>query len=161
MIRLAVRVRHEHAELVLAELLELVPAGVEEVPVGEEMVEYAVYGAPGELPRLPALIEAHPGVVPTTLTGSLSTGMNYGIGGANASYRTVLDGIRLGGFDLYHRRVDVVLAANGAFADRVDAGNVGLGVLRNFVATFDLGNSAMYLTPGTAFDDGRSRTARL
>jgi ribosomal protein L11 methyltransferase len=54
-IRLAVRVRHEHAELVLAELLELVPAGVEEVPVGEEIVEYAVYGAPGELPRLPAL----------------------------------------------------------------------------------------------------------
>jgi ribosomal protein L11 methyltransferase len=54
-IRLAVRVRHEHAELVLAELLELVPAGVEEVPVGEEMIEYAVYGAPGELPRVPAL----------------------------------------------------------------------------------------------------------
>jgi ribosomal protein L11 methyltransferase len=54
-IRLAVRVRREHAELVLAELLELVPAGVEEVPVGEEMVEYAVYGAPGELPRVPAL----------------------------------------------------------------------------------------------------------
>jgi ribosomal protein L11 methyltransferase len=54
-IRLAVRVRHEHAELVLAELLELAPAGVEEVRVGEEAVEYAVYGAAGELPSLPAL----------------------------------------------------------------------------------------------------------
>ena len=54
-----------------------------------------------------------------------------------------------------------MLATNGAFADRVDAGNVGLGVLRNFVATFDLGNAAMYLTPGTAFDDGRRRTARI
>ena len=31
----------------------------------------------------------------------------------------------------------------------------------SFVATFDLGNSAMYLTPGTAFDDGRHRTAHL
>jgi ribosomal protein L11 methyltransferase len=54
-IRLAVRVRREDAEIVLAELLELAPSGVEEVGVGEEMVEYAVYGAPGELPRLPDL----------------------------------------------------------------------------------------------------------
>jgi ribosomal protein L11 methyltransferase len=52
-IRLAVRVRHEQAEFVLAELLELAPAGVEEVQVGEETVEYAVYGSPGELPELP------------------------------------------------------------------------------------------------------------
>ena len=54
MIRLAVRVRREQAELVLAELLELAPGGVEEVAVGES-VEYAVYGAPGELPSLPDL----------------------------------------------------------------------------------------------------------
>ncbi|HEY4825483.1 MAG TPA: 50S ribosomal protein L11 methyltransferase [Solirubrobacteraceae bacterium] len=54
MIRLAVRVRREQAELVLAELLDLVPSGVEEVSVGSgEIVEYAVYGAPGELPALP------------------------------------------------------------------------------------------------------------
>jgi ribosomal protein L11 methyltransferase len=57
-IRLAVRVRHEHAELVLAELLELAPAGVEEVRLSEATVEYAVYGAPGELPSLPALTAA-------------------------------------------------------------------------------------------------------
>ncbi len=55
MIRLAVRVSGEHAELVLAELLELTPAGVEEVQVEEGMIEYAVYGAPGELPGLPDL----------------------------------------------------------------------------------------------------------
>jgi len=54
-IRLALRVGHEHAELVLAELLELAPAGVEEVQAGEGTIEYAVYGAPGELPSLPAL----------------------------------------------------------------------------------------------------------
>jgi ribosomal protein L11 methyltransferase len=53
-IRLAVRVRREQAELVLAELLELAPGGVEEVEDGEH-VEYAVYGAPGELPSMPAL----------------------------------------------------------------------------------------------------------
>jgi ribosomal protein L11 methyltransferase len=54
-IRLAVRVRREDAELVLAELLELAPSGVEEVALGEDVVEYAVFGAPGELPALPDL----------------------------------------------------------------------------------------------------------
>jgi ribosomal protein L11 methyltransferase len=54
MIRLAVRVRRDQAELVLAELLELAPGGVEEREDGD-VVEYAVYGAPGELPELPAL----------------------------------------------------------------------------------------------------------
>ena len=58
MIRLALRVRRRDAELVLADLLELAPSGVEEIelPSGDEeegMVEYAVYGAPGELPLLP------------------------------------------------------------------------------------------------------------
>jgi ribosomal protein L11 methyltransferase len=55
LIRLAIRVEREHAELVLAELLELAPSGVEEVAVGDDLVEYAVYGAPGELPELPDL----------------------------------------------------------------------------------------------------------
>jgi ribosomal protein L11 methyltransferase len=54
-IRLAVRVRREQAEIVLAELLQLVPAGVEEVQLGAETIEYAVYGAAGELPSLPDL----------------------------------------------------------------------------------------------------------
>jgi ribosomal protein L11 methyltransferase len=53
-IRLAVRVRRDQAEIVLAELLELAPGGVEEREDGD-VVEYAVYGAPGELPELPAL----------------------------------------------------------------------------------------------------------
>lgn len=50
-IRLAIRVRREDAEAALAELLELAPHGVEEVDLGAR-VEYAVYGAPGELPVL-------------------------------------------------------------------------------------------------------------
>ncbi|HEV3002324.1 MAG TPA: 50S ribosomal protein L11 methyltransferase [Solirubrobacteraceae bacterium] len=54
MIRLALRVRREQAEVALAELLALVPGGVEEVDLGDR-VEYAVYGAPGELPDLPDL----------------------------------------------------------------------------------------------------------
>jgi ribosomal protein L11 methyltransferase len=54
-IRLAVRVPRAAAEIVLAELLELVPAGLEETDVSEDIVEYALYGAAGELPDLPAV----------------------------------------------------------------------------------------------------------
>lgn len=42
------------AERVLAELVELVPGGVEEER-GTGYVEYAIYGPPGELPELPDL----------------------------------------------------------------------------------------------------------
>ena len=63
MIRLALRVRREDAEVALAELLELAPAGVEEVDVSPEVVEFAVYGAPGELPDLPDLEAAAGGAL--------------------------------------------------------------------------------------------------
>ena len=51
MIRLAVRCRPDQAELVLAELVQLAPGGVEEEK-GPDWVEYAIYGAEGELPDL-------------------------------------------------------------------------------------------------------------
>jgi ribosomal protein L11 methyltransferase len=50
-IRLAVRVARDQAELVLAELSVLAPAGFEERDLGD-VVEYAIYGASGELPNL-------------------------------------------------------------------------------------------------------------
>ncbi len=52
----------------LAELLELAPSGVEEVAVGDEVVEYAVYGAPGELPALPDVTAAAGGALVEVLT---------------------------------------------------------------------------------------------
>jgi ribosomal protein L11 methyltransferase len=63
LIRLALRCRAEHAGTVLAELLEIAPSGVEEVaePGGVAgLVEYAVYGAPGELPDV-GVFEARSG----------------------------------------------------------------------------------------------------
>jgi ribosomal protein L11 methyltransferase len=51
MIRLAVRCRAEDSELVLAELVQIAPGGVEEES-GPGWVEYAIYGAEGELPDL-------------------------------------------------------------------------------------------------------------
>jgi ribosomal protein L11 methyltransferase len=63
LIRLAVRVGRGQSELVLAELLELAPGGVEEVDVSDAVIEYAVYGAPGELPELPDLEAAAGGAL--------------------------------------------------------------------------------------------------
>jgi ribosomal protein L11 methyltransferase len=54
MIRLAIRCQAEHAELALARLIELAPTGIEEIRDGD-VVEYAVYGPPGEIPTLPDL----------------------------------------------------------------------------------------------------------
>jgi ribosomal protein L11 methyltransferase len=67
-IRLALRVRRADAEIVLAELLSLVPAGVEERDVDAEVVEYAVYGAPGELPALPDVRAAAGGALVDVVT---------------------------------------------------------------------------------------------
>lgn len=63
MIRLAVRVRREHAELALADLLTFAPSGVEETAIGDDVVEYAIYGAPGEIPELPDLEAAAGGAL--------------------------------------------------------------------------------------------------
>jgi ribosomal protein L11 methyltransferase len=63
LIRLAIRVRRDQAELVLAELLELAPSGVEETAVSAEVIEYALYGPPGEVPTMPDLRAAAGGAL--------------------------------------------------------------------------------------------------
>ncbi len=72
MIRLAVRVDRERAEIVLAELLSVAPSGVEEVDVSAGVVEYAVYGAPGELPALPDLTAAAGGALVEVRTSEVA-----------------------------------------------------------------------------------------
>ena len=67
MIRLALRVRRDDAEVALAELLELAPGGVEETDLGDK-IEYAIYGPPGELPELPDLKAAAGGALVEIVT---------------------------------------------------------------------------------------------
>lgn len=67
MIRLSVRTPTDAAEQVLGALLELAPSGVEQVD-GDGYVEFAVYGAPGELPELDEG-EAEVGGVRVTVSG--------------------------------------------------------------------------------------------
>jgi ribosomal protein L11 methyltransferase len=69
-IRLALHVDRAHAEVALAELLELAPGGVEELDLGDA-VEYAVYGPPGELPALPDLEAAVGGALVEVTTSEL------------------------------------------------------------------------------------------
>jgi len=114
-------------------------------------------GNSGELLLYRPFVSTHPGIVPF----SNALVPNYGIGGAASTYRSSLDELLLGDVALYHRITDVVLAEKGAFADRIDAGNIGLGILRNFIVTFDLANNALYLEKGDAFDDGRLRTVTM
>jgi len=72
-IRLAVRVRREDADVVLAELLALAPSGVEEADLdGGRIVEYAVYGAPGELPDLPDVEAAVGGALVEVTTSEVA-----------------------------------------------------------------------------------------
>jgi ribosomal protein L11 methyltransferase len=63
-----VRCAAADADLVLAELLEMAPSGVEQVD-GDDSVEFAVYGAPGELPEL-AEGEAEVGGVRVVVSGT-------------------------------------------------------------------------------------------
>ena len=98
-------------------------------------------------------VDRHPSIVQFTTAQRSS----YGVGGAALSYRSDLDRLDIAGFPLYHTAVDVMLTTRGAFADRFSAGNVGFGVLKNFVVTFDDAAGALYLQKGALFDDGRYR----
>jgi hypothetical protein len=98
-------------------------------------------------------LDRNPGLVPFTTAQRQS----YGLGGGTSSYRTAIDQLSIGGIPLYHADVDVMLATSGAFADRFSAGNIGLGILKNFVVTLDEANAKMYVEKSAQFDDGRYR----
>jgi ribosomal protein L11 methyltransferase len=63
LIRLGIRVDPAAAEAALAGLLELVPAGVEELELADGSIEYVVYGAPGEVPSREDVSSAVGGVL--------------------------------------------------------------------------------------------------
>ena len=112
-------------------------------------------GNSSELLVFHAFVQAHPGVV---FYGTAKTfAQNRGVGGSSAAVPVSIDRLSLGPFNLYNRYAQVMLADTGAFADGNDAGNIGLGTLRNFVFTFDYSNRMLYLDKARGFDDGRYR----
>ncbi|TAM72913.1 hypothetical protein EPN44_15015 [bacterium] len=110
-------------------------------------------GSSAELLLYQRFVERHPGIVP--LPSQSRTG--NAIGGALTLHDTTLPQLNLGSVALYNVLAGVVVASHGAFADRFDAGNIGMGILRNFVLTFDEPDGALYVRRGADFDDGRFR----
>ncbi|MDE2573051.1 MAG: aspartyl protease family protein [bacterium] len=110
-------------------------------------------GSSAELLLYQDYVDRHPGLVPVGFESRTGTG----IGGALSLRGTTLAQLSLGSIALYNIRTGIVVGAQGAFADRFDAGNIGLGILRNFVITFDEPGAAIYLERGANFDDGRFR----
>jgi hypothetical protein len=100
-------------------------------------------GNSGGLLLYAPFVAGHPEIAPAA--GGASS--YHGVGGSDRTYNAHLASLRLGSTVLAGQTVEVIVAKNGAFADRIDAGNVGLRVLRSFVVTFDLANRAMYLDP--------------
>jgi hypothetical protein len=99
-------------------------------------------GNSGALLLYAPFVAQHPALAPAIGAGASSY---VGVGGADRSYGTRLETFGIGSATFPGQTADVIVAKNGAFADRIDAGNVGLGVLRKFVVTFDFANHAMYL----------------
>jgi ribosomal protein L11 methyltransferase len=134
MIRLALRVRREDAEVALAELLELAPSGVEERELPGGLVEYAIYGPPGEVPALPDLRAAAGGALVEVVTEEIPDDWHER-------------------WKAFHRPVLVPPGARGGR---------GLRVRPPWEAPAgDLGLEELVIDPGQAFGTGAHDTTRL
>jgi predicted aspartyl protease len=111
-------------------------------------------GNSNELLLFQSFINAHQGLI--MFAGNQAV-ENRGAGGSAAAVTAMVDMLEIGHQRLYNRYTDVILASAGAFADRNDGGNVGYGVLRNFITTFDLAQRSLFLEKARGFDDGRFR----
>jgi predicted aspartyl protease len=111
-------------------------------------------GNSNELLVFHAFADAHPGLA---MTAGTRFSPNRGVGGSSAAVAGFVNQLDIGPYRLYNRYADIMLADAGAFADRNDAGNIGMGVLGQFVMTFDLAAHTLYLQKGSMFDDGRYR----
>ncbi len=111
-------------------------------------------GNSNELLLFQSFINAHQGLI--MFAGNRAV-ENRGAGGSAPAVMAMVDMLEIGHQRLYNRYTDVILATAGAFADRNDGGNVGYGVLRNFVTTFDLAQHSLFLQKAHNFDDGRFR----
>ncbi|HVA26702.1 MAG TPA: retropepsin-like aspartic protease [Candidatus Baltobacteraceae bacterium] len=108
-----------------------------------------------ELLLFKSFIDDHQGVANL---GNARAVSNYGVGGSTDAVAVTIDQLQIGNVSMFNRYANVILASNGAFADKNDGGNVGFGTLKYFVLTFDLANREMYLQRGSNFDDGRYRS---
>lgn len=112
-------------------------------------------GNSGELLLFSPFMKTHPNLLPAEERRFANS---YGIGGAAQALFAIVDELDFGSYRFFNRYSNIMLAQQGAFADRFDAGNIGMGVLRNLVLTLDVANAKVYAAQSTAYDDGRFRT---
>jgi hypothetical protein len=72
-----------------------------------------------------------------------------GVGGVSRSYVTRASGLRLGALHVDDIVTELSTQKKGAFADPSYAGNIGGGLLKRFMVTFDYGHQTIYLKPRT------------
>jgi predicted aspartyl protease len=71
----------------------------------------------------------------------------WGVGGASHSYVVRVPSIVIGGIKVDRVVADLSEANAGSFSDRNYEGNIGSGLLKRFVVTFDYRHQMMYLKP--------------
>jgi hypothetical protein len=76
---------------------------------------------------------------------SIITG--WGVGGASRSYVVRIPSIVLGSVNVPNVVADLSEAKSGSFSDPNYEGNVGSGLLKRFVVSFDYSHKTMYLKP--------------
>lgn len=111
-------------------------------------------GNSGELLLYGPFMSSHPSLLPP---GARPLANSFGVGGAAQAVIAYVDELDLSGYRFFNRFSNVMLSKQGAFADRFDAGNIGMGVLRNLIVTFDVANAQAFAAQSSAFDDGRFR----
>lgn len=80
-------------------------------------------------------------------TPGVNTITGWGVGGASRSYVVRLPSLTLGTVNATHVVAGLSEAKAGSFSDANYEGNVGSGLLKRFVATFDYAHQVLYLKP--------------
>ena len=76
----------------------------------------------------------------------------WGVGGPSRSYVVRAGELDLGSVRVTHPVVGLSTATHGAFSDPSYQGNVGSGLLKRFVVTFNYGGQILYLKPASYQD---------
>lgn len=85
--------------------------------------------------------------LPDTATIGVNAVIGWGVGGPSHAFIIRGGTLVLGGHTIKDPVVAMSTDKSGAFAVASLAGNIGTGILKRFVVTFDYGHSLMYLKP--------------
>jgi hypothetical protein len=99
-----------------------------------------------------SLREAYPNAILAT--------EGWGVGGPARAYLVRAHSMKLGPVDVPGPIAGLSTAKNGAMSDRTYDGNVGSGLLKRFVVTFDYGDRMLFLKPATQIDGDTSQFDR-